>query len=143
MAPEAALRVEPPGVGVLEPLHPGNQVRLRGAEDRVAVVVHENPREDLPTGSAAGFAEGVEEQKAISFVVDNGFTAIAAGHEVVDGILVLGAGGVAFRASEGVCASVEKCCRPPHLNHALLARSLNSNSGPSGPALHRTVGAVR
>src|SRR5690606_6095031 len=91
--PQVAPGVETPGVGVLEPLHPGDEIWLRRAKDRMVVVVHQHPRENLPAGAAAGFGESLKEECAVPVVPNDGFPTVSPCHDVVDGVLVFDAGG--------------------------------------------------
>jgi hypothetical protein len=74
-------------VDLLQPGHPGNKVGARSLEGEVVVVAHQHLRPRHTTAALSGFAKGPEEQLLIlAFGGDeNGFTAIAPRHDVVDG----------------------------------------------------------
>lgn len=44
MPPETMAAVESPGAGVLKPLHPFDEIRMRRAEDGMIMIVHQHPR---------------------------------------------------------------------------------------------------
>ena len=66
---------EPAGEGILEPVHPGDKVRFGSAEGSMAVVIHQDPAEDFPTGPATGFGKGVVKQFPVPVIVNNRFAA--------------------------------------------------------------------
>ena len=88
MPPEMTSGVEAAGKGILEPLHPRDQIRLGSAEERVVMVVHEHPGENFPPGAAADFSKSVVEKLAVPIVKDDGLAVVPTGHDVVDGVLV-------------------------------------------------------
>jgi hypothetical protein len=55
------------------------------------MIGHEAEGMHLPGGFGAGFAEGLEEQLAVAVVLEDGFTAVAAVHDVVKGAGILDA----------------------------------------------------
>ena len=83
--------VEPHRVGAQQPLHADDQVGFGCLDDEMKMIAHEAPGMDLPVGAQAGFFEGLEEVEAVEIGLEDGFAAVAAVHEVVDGSLVLDA----------------------------------------------------
>ena len=73
------------GVGAEEPFHAGDEIGLGRFGHEMTMITHETPRMELPAGFFTGFAEGVEEAAAILIVVEDGFTAVPAIHQVVGG----------------------------------------------------------
>lgn len=81
--------VEARRVGVLEPSHALDQIRLRGEEGQMLVVAHEHPCEDLPSSSATGIAQRSQERSSILVVEEDRFETVTTSHHVVDGVLIL------------------------------------------------------
>ena len=58
VAREFMAAVKATGVRSKEPFHPGDEVRLRGFDDQVKMILHQAPGVNLPGGFDAGFREG-------------------------------------------------------------------------------------
>jgi hypothetical protein len=81
--------VEAAGVGGQKPLHAGGEVGLRGFDYQMKMVGHEAKGVDLPAGLGAGLPKGFQEERAVLVGFENGLVAVAAIHDVVDGVRVL------------------------------------------------------
>lgn len=76
--------VEPAGVSPEEPLHPGDQVRLRRLHDQMEMIAHQTVRMHLPAGLAAGLREGREEAFAVLVIREDIFPAVPPVQDMVD-----------------------------------------------------------
>jgi hypothetical protein len=85
VAKEFVPPVEARRVCAEEPFHPYDQIGLRGFEHEMKMIGHETIGVDLPAGFLAGLAEGKEKALTVEVVLENGFTAVAAIHHMIDG----------------------------------------------------------
>ena len=89
VAPELVTGVDAAGECVLKPLHALYQIRAGGSESEVVVVIHEHPGKDFPARLLAGGSEGADKGAPVLVVEDDGFAAVSASKNVVDGSLIL------------------------------------------------------
>ena len=85
MAEEFVPPVEAAAVGAQKPFHAGHQIGQRGVEHQMKMIVHETIRMDLPGGFGASLGERSDEAAAVQVVLEDGFGAVAAVHDVVEG----------------------------------------------------------
>ena len=80
-----------PGVGIRgeQHLHAPGEVGLRGLDDDMKVVGHQDEGVDPPGAADRGAGEVVAEAGPVVVVADDILSAVAAGHEVVDGAGIL------------------------------------------------------
>jgi len=89
--PEPMPDIEAARIGVLQPFHSGYKVRLRGLEEQMVMVAHEDPGVDAPAGHLTGLSQSLKEETPVVGVAENGFPAIAARHDMVERARVLDA----------------------------------------------------
>ena len=77
--------VEGLGIDPIEPAHAAHQVRLRGFQQQVIVVVHQAEGIEHPALLGDFPGEQVDEGEAVCIVEKDGLAAIAAGGDVIDG----------------------------------------------------------
>src|SRR5437660_8172326 len=77
--------IKPHRVGAQQPFHSSDKVRLRRFHDQMEMVVHQTPRVDLPARLLACLFECSQESFSISIILENGFSAVAPTHDVIDG----------------------------------------------------------
>ena len=78
-------RVEPFGIGPLQPLHSRHQIRLRRFQQNMKVVAHQNIRMDNPARPFAHLPQGGQKQTPIFVRAENRLLAIPPVHHVIDG----------------------------------------------------------
>jgi hypothetical protein len=93
------------------------------------MIVHETPGMDLPAGLPAGFAQGFGEAKPIFVTAEDGFAAVAAIHDVVDGARVFDAefAGHAGRLWKTASTVNAKTCEYAGLTPACRALAFTSS----------------
>ena len=84
MTPRPVRGVEPLGVGALQPLHAGHQIRLGGFQQQVVVVPHQHIGVDPPPRASADLAKRRQKTRAIRIRPEHGLAMVAAAHGVVD-----------------------------------------------------------
>jgi len=84
MPPEGVACIEPSGVGILKPLHPGHQIGLRSLNHPVVVIGHQNPGINAPATALAAFAQSLQKHGTIFVVFEDGFAPVAAAHDVIE-----------------------------------------------------------
>ena len=85
MPEEPVPQVEAAGVIAEEPFHAHDEVGLGCLGDEMKMISHEAPGPELPAGFVAGFAQSGQETAAILIIAEDGFAAVAAIHQVIDG----------------------------------------------------------
>lgn len=111
VAEELVPAIEPAGVGPQKPFHARHQIGLGRLDDQMKMIGHQTIRMDLPAGLVTGFGEALKEAQSILVVVEDGFAAVAAVHEVVQrsGVLQSQLSGHDGRVPEWLAESTAKC----------------------------------
>ena len=91
VAKEFVAAVEAAGVGAQEPFHARDQIGPGRLDHQMKMIFHEAIGMHLPGSFGAGLREGFEETPAVEVVLEDGFAAVAAAHDVVNGAGVLDA----------------------------------------------------
>lgn len=67
-----------------EPFHAGNQVSAGSLDYQMKMIGHRTQGVDLPTGLAAGFAQGFKELLPVGVVAEDGFPATSRVHYMIN-----------------------------------------------------------
>jgi hypothetical protein len=76
--------VEAAGGGAQQPLHPGDQIRLRRLDHEVKMIGHEHVGVNLPARLGARLAQRLDETLVIQLVLKDQLAPVTAIHDVVD-----------------------------------------------------------
>ena len=91
MPPDFVFHIKTPRVGVLEPLHAVHEVRPRGLEHKMVVIIHEREGMDKNRGASRHLTQSVQEHPAVVITLNNVLPTIPPCHDMVDGSGVLDA----------------------------------------------------
>ena len=107
MPPNTMTRIEPLRIGTLKPLHPIDQVRLRGLQQKVVMIAHQHKRVNQPPIALGNLSERIQKPLAVFCILKDRLLMIPAAHHVI---------GRTFKLSSGFS------CHAGHLSKGKGAR---------------------
>src|SRR6056297_852344 len=79
-------RIEPLGIGALQPAHSRHQVRLRRLKQHVVMVSHQDIRMHPPAATTDRLAKSLQEHLAVAVVPEYRHPAVTPAHHMIDRI---------------------------------------------------------
>jgi len=83
--------IKTPGVGVLQPLHAGDEIGPRGFQQEMIMIGRQDPGMDPPAGFAARLRQGAQEKAMVALIAKDAFPPVAPRHDVVKSARILDA----------------------------------------------------